>query len=103
MLSDRQDHRSCAANGPLRGRTIGELLDQTAKPCRTIWLSPRLNAWTYFEVKSQATNWALFRQIASHVDFDPWNLAALGLGNGWRANDLYVNVYFLGLSISSIS
>jgi mannose-6-phosphate isomerase len=29
VLSDRQDHQSCVANGALEGRTIGQLLDES--------------------------------------------------------------------------
>jgi mannose-6-phosphate isomerase len=29
VLSDRPDHQSCVANGPLEGRTIGQLLEQS--------------------------------------------------------------------------
>jgi len=29
VLSDRQDHQSCVVNGPLQGRTIGQLLKQS--------------------------------------------------------------------------
>jgi len=28
LLSDREDHQSCVADGPLKGRTIGQLLEQ---------------------------------------------------------------------------
>ena len=40
-----------------------------------------------------------FGRIASHVDSDLWNLSALGLGNGRRANDLCHRL-LPGLSIS---
>ena len=31
LLSDRDDHQSCVANGPLKGQTIGQLLQQFPK------------------------------------------------------------------------
>jgi mannose-6-phosphate isomerase len=32
VLSDRDDHQSLVANGPLKGRTIGDLMEQFRKP-----------------------------------------------------------------------
>ena len=32
VLSDRDDHQSQVANGPLKGQTIGELMEELSRP-----------------------------------------------------------------------
>ena len=37
VLSDREDHQSRVANGPLKGRTIGQLLEQSPEQLLGNW------------------------------------------------------------------